>query len=284
MKKYVFIFLLIFMISCDDNVDLIPPRLTISYDTTATLSVISPIIVTVSGYANEDLVSFKFITQPYLFEYDTVFPTYTHNFTKEIEIKITDKYLENLTSDSLMTLKFEIKDGFNTVTDEKHIRITNAYPLYELSFSKLCYKKDSAFFYSFDFKQSLDFQQISNSVFDIVGLYDDSLGFILASADAFYISQKLNELAYIYDSSHRRHTSLQKLNVDFNDVTAKYLYYLTVGEQSIDDNGGNGTGVNDLKVGDVVAFKMNGDVKGVIGITGEDVTNKRMTFTVKIQQ
>lgn len=285
MKKYVFIFLSMIFTACvTTEPTLKPPTLKISPDTITGISVISPTTFTINGNANEDIVDFSVTTMPYIDEFDTTFASFTHSFSKQLTFRLTDANMPELDADSIINVVFEISDMFSSTKVERYMKVYNGYPLYDIDSAKLCYMYDSAFFYSFDYFSEFTFSEIQNYIFDLVVLYDDNLGFIIASADAFYISQKLNELAYIYNSSNRRHTSLSKISIGFNDVTAKYLYFLSVSEQYINDNGGNGVGVDHLEVGDVIAFKHLNGKKGAILITEADPINKKLAFTFKFQQ
>ncbi|MBN2663954.1 MAG: hypothetical protein JXR68_09925 [Bacteroidales bacterium] len=284
MKKYVFIFLSMIFAACvTTEPTLKPPLMKIFPDTIVGISVISPVSFTINGSANEDIVNFSVTTTPFIDEFDTIFPSFTHSFSKQFVFALTDANMPDLDADSTITVIFEVNDSYNKTVVERYMKVYNGYPLYSVDSTELCYMYDSTFFYSLDYFSDFTFSQIQNFIFDMVVLYDNNLGFVIASPDAFYISQKLNELAYIYNSSNRRHTSFSKISIGFNAVTAKYLYFLSVSEQYINENGGNGVGVDHLEVGDVIAFKHNNGKKGAILITQADPVTKKLAFTFKFQ-
>jgi len=284
MKKYVFVFLTVLFAACiQDDPVLKPPVLTISPDTTAYISVIKPVEFKIEGYANEDLVDFEISTSPFIDEFDTLFPSFTHNLSKEFKFNLTATNMPELGSDSIITVTFRLSDSYNTTIVERYLKVYNGYPEYIVASSSMWYKADSSFFYSFDYFNEFTFTQIQDYSFDLVALYDDDLGFILASPDAFYISQKLNELAYIYSSSNRRRTQLSRITTPYENITSKFLYELSVSEQYIDENGQNGVGVENLQVGDVLVFNHNDGRKGAIHITETDSLARKLSFDFKLQ-
>ena len=128
------------------------------------------------------------------------------------------------------------------------------------------------------------YDSINSDNLDLVVVYDNELGFILASPNAFFISQAMVDLNYNYSNSGKNHTSLTKFSTSMEQITPKFLYYMEVFDSYIDDNVGYGVGVANLLIGDMLAFETQDNRKGVLIITDLNYSTKSLTFFMKIQK
>ena len=286
MKKILFIIALFFVFSCDIQTGIIPPELSVSpNDDTLEISSISDVTFYVSGTADEDLTRFKIVTDPYVYGLDTLYPTFTHSMGVNAKISIPD-VLPELTDDSLITVTFNLSDAFNSIEIIKYLRVVSGYGFISQDSTKLTYGgRDSLMFYSQNNKTALKYDQITLTNFDMVFIYDDSYGFVLASPDAFFVANNLISLAISgYAASGRNKTKMNKFSTDYNLVDARFLYNLTVSQTFINDDGGNGDGISDVQKDDVIAFENESGLKGIIHITDTDIAKKSLSFEMKIQR
>ncbi len=283
MKKLVFIIFISLLYSCIDRQSPEPPELTVLPDSMINISSINSVSYKVEAFANEDLVDFSVESDPNFLIFDSTFNAFTHYFDYNINVNINDN-LQGLSEDSIITLTFQIRDSYNTSTETRQLKVVNDYPEIKIDSGQMCYNKDSAFFYNFEYKTGYTFAEIEDYKFDLVLLYDDDLGYIFASPSAFYISQKLDEFNYQYNSSNRRNTKLAQINTIFDEITAKNLYNLNVSEEYINDNQGNGVGVNDLLTGSMLSFELDNGLKGILIITFINESAKKVYFKYKIQK
>lgn len=284
MKKYLFIFLTIILVACENNLpEIDPPELSVSPDTIVNISTLNSAKFQITGFSSEDLITFSVSTTPYFENYDTIFPSFTHNIVKEIKFILSEVNMPVLTEDSLINVSFKLSDNFNTTEIKRTLRVVDDYPKLLVDSSYLVCLKDSSFFYSFQYLRPFNFIEISDFSFDLVALYDDDFGFVLASPDANFISQKLVEFTYFYNTTGKQHTSLSRVSLDFNDITPQFLQNMSPNEQFINDNGSNGVGVTLVHQGDVITYYDDNEKKGAILITEADINTKRLSFTFKYQ-
>lgn len=283
MKNVMFILGLLLIFSCFPNQDIIPPDLTVSPSDTTEISSISPVTFNILGFGNEELSRFKISTVPFVYSEDTSFVALTNSIVLKSKISIIDNIPE-LGEDSIITVTFKLIDKYNTTEIVRYLKVISGYGYVDEDSAKLLYGTDTNFFYSCSTKSSFSFSEITKTNIDLVFIYDATDGFVLASPNAFYISDKLNFIGLFYDATGRNQTKMNKFSTDFSQVDAKFLYYLTVSGSFINDNGGNGYGSSNLKANDVIAFETENLKKGMIKIISTSIPEKSITFKIKIQK
>jgi len=283
MKKIYFILIITLFFSCFEKQTMYSPTLTIEPDSIENISPINPVEYILDGYASEDLTYFKVETYPFIYKFDTVFPPYTHKLEYELVLSLPE-FLNNLPEDSIINVTFTLADAFNKTEIQRQLRVIYGFPAFITDSVTLVYEKDSTMFFSFETGNVLNFDEIEDTNFDIVLVYDNVLGFILCSPDAFYVSPKMVELQHYYTITGKKHTAITLFSTSMNLVDAKFLYYMSVGDAYIDNNLANGVGVESLQVGDMLAIKCDNGKKGVLEIYEINTVTKSLSYFVKVQK
>jgi len=282
MKNVLFILGLLLFFSCFPNQDIIPPDLNVSPTDTVEISSISPVTYDISGFGNEELKRLKIFTVPYVFSKDTSFIALTHSFSFKSKITIIDDIPE-LGDDSIISVSFKLSDNYNSTEIVRYLKIISGYGYIDEDSEKLVFNSftDTNFFYSCVTKSSLKLSEITKTNNDFAFIYDTTDGFVLASSDAFYISQKLHSF---YDATDKNQTTMNKFSTDFEEIDSKFLYYLTISGTYINNDAGLGNGISELKTGDIIAFETQNSKKGIIQILSTNIPEESITFRMKIQR
>ncbi len=286
MKKILFIASLFLLFSCLPKQQIIPPTISVSpADSVLCISAITKVTYHIKGRGDEDLTAFKITTKPYIFYKDTTYGVFTHSMEYVATISIPDN-LPELGADSLIAVTFTLSDAFNDAKAVRYLRVVPGYGSVLTDSTTMCYNSDSAFFFSFENNRLYKYSEISatDTNFDLVMMYNSSDGFVFASPDAYYVSQKISDIGLSYSGSGRIKTIMNKSTIDFSDVDARFLYNLTVSGSYINDDGNLGNGVAGLKAGNVVAFETHAKKKGIIKITNIDANLKTLSFKYAIQK
>ncbi len=268
--------------NCEPEPKMEPPTLNITPQDTQEISSIFPVTFHINGFANEDLKSFNISTAPYFFEFDSIFGTFKHTLEMDITIELPE-LLPDLTSDSLISVTFELSDNYDKTTIIRILKVVDGFPPIITNSATLTYKHDSALFYSFDTETALTFEQITDRNFDLILLKDDTYGFVLASPSAALPANTLTDIGYTYSASNKNKTSMMNFNTNFDDVDNRFIYYLDVSNSYIDDNVGYGVGITNLEENDIIAFKTFSGKKGVMMITHIDSLTNSLSFSYKYQ-
>ncbi|MBN2893750.1 MAG: hypothetical protein JXL97_17910 [Bacteroidales bacterium] len=282
MKKIIFIIIVGLFVSCIQKIPPDPPILTVKPDTNVIISPIDPVTFVINGYSAEDLTRFEIETTPFFYATDSVFKSFTHEYNFEATLNFPE-ILPGLTEDSIVTVTFHLFDGFNSTLKTVKMRVVSGYPIIRQDTATLVFGHDTTMFYASKYGEELYYISNEDLSIDFVLVYDNTLGFVIASPDAFYVSQKMVDLSYIYTTIGKNHTKITKFSTTIGSVTPKFLYYMTVSDAYINDNAGNGVGEEDLKIGDMLAFKCGDGRKGVLQVTDVNHATKSLTFFVKVQ-
>ncbi len=283
MKKLIFLIPILFIYSCIVKVPPDPPTLTVRPDTNITISPISPVLFTVTGSGNEDLTGFSIETDPFFYESDTTFTTFIHEFDYKITIRIPE-ILPNLEDDSIVKITFKLKDYYNATKEDVYVKVLSGYPQYRADTAVLTFAEDTTMFYSTEYAMPMYFESYENLNIDLILLYDTDLGFVLASPDAFYASQKFASLGYSYNVASKNHTKIARFNTNMSLITPKFLYYMEIVEAYINDNSGSGVGEENLQIEDMLAFECDDGRKGVLQVTQINEATHSLTFFIKVQR
>lgn len=283
MKKiYLFLITMLFF-SCFEKQTILKPTLVILPDTTVNISLISPVAFSLNGFSNEDLKNFKVETHPFIYKFDSIFPEYTHKLEYQLILTLPE-VMNNLPEDSIINVTFTLTDYFNITEINQQLKVIYGFPSFISDSVTLVFDNDTTMFFSFETGNVLSFNEIEDLNFDIVLVYDDDLGFILASPDAFYVSPKMVEILYYYTTTGKKHTALSSFLTSMDLIDAKFLYYMSVGDAYIDNNRANGVGVENLQVGDMLAIECSNGKKGVLEVYNINTETKSLSFFVKIQK
>ncbi len=262
------------------------PILTITPDSTVEISSVTPVTYILDGFSNEDITELKIESTPYFFEYDTLFGIFNHTVSKKIKIQISDN-IAGLGTDSIITITFYLSNNYKTTEEVRLLKVVDGYPDITTGTATLYFAFDSTMFYNFDYYTEVSFFQIDDVSPDIAMLYDYKYSgaweFIIASPDASVVEDEMYTLLYSYSAIGKRRTSISRLNTDYESIDPRALYFLSVSEEYINDNVGNGVSIAKVNVGDVFAFKLKNELKGVFRITEIDETTKKLSFEYKIQ-
>jgi hypothetical protein len=276
--------LMFFLFSCKKP-PMLPPSITVfPEDSIIQISPVKPDTFRIKAFSNEDLYKLEIYTNPNIYSLDSVFPTFTHSLDFSIIISVGDQ-IQSLPEDSIIKLKFTLRDHYMFDTVVKYLKLVSGYGKISEDSAELSYGHDSAFFYSFESKVALTFNNIQKKKFDLIFIDDTSgsNGFILCSPDAFYPSNKLSEIAYNYNATDQNHTKINGFATDYSDIDAKFLYNLDISDGYINDNEGDGGGHAHLKKGDILAFQLASGRKGVLKVTKLDSAKLKIGFVYKIQ-
>lgn len=282
MKKILIVLIIFALGSCGQQ-KLEPPQMTISpQDSIITISAISPVTFDVNIFSNEDLKRFEIKTEPFIFKVDTNFSGFIHKMRYKKTVEIPDTIV-GLGADSLIKVTFIASDAYNSEEQYRFLKIESGYPKLISDSETLYFEFDSAMFYSAIDTVRLSFNEIAHN-FDIVMLYDQNDGFVLASPDAFYVKLKMSSLGYNYDDTEQRTTKFLKFSTDFEQITPKFVYNLNIKDSYIDENAGYGYGIASLQKNNTVAFETDEGKKGVLIIDSLNADKKMMQFRVKVQE
>lgn len=275
--------LTIFALGSCGNTELEPPKMTIlPDDSIISISPINPVTFNVSVFSNEDLKKFEIETDPFVFKFDTSFSGFMHELKYRKKIEIPDT-IAGLASDSLIHITFRASDAYTTVEQHKILKVESGYTNLINDTQTLYFQVDSAMFYSAIDTVSLKFDEI-NYNFDVVMIYDQNDGFVLASPDAYYVKLKMPSLSYSYDNTGQRTTKFLKFSTNFDEITPRFVFYLDVNDSYIDENAGYGYGVAYLQKNNTIAFETDEGKKGVLIIDSLNSDTKMMQFRVKVQE
>lgn len=282
MKNIFFLVLVSLFASCIVKVPPDPPTLTVKPDTNVEISPISPVTFTIKGFGAEDLTKFEIETTPFFYKTDTVFQTFVHSYDFEPTLHIPE-LLPGLGEDSIVKVVFTLYDGFNAAQKTVNMKVVSGYPVISQDTAKLTYSKDTMYFYSTRYKEEMYYESQEDRELDFVLIYDETLGFVLASPSAFFVSTSLLDFGLTYNTSGKNHTRITRFTTPMGAVTPKFLYYMEVTDSFIDNNTGNGVGEENLEVGDMLAFETNDGRKGVLQVTSVNHNTKSLSFYMKIQ-
>jgi len=284
MKKY-FIIILLFLnvlVSCVEIQPSQPPTITITPDELTEISILKPVIYTVTVFSNEDLKKFKLTSTPTIFVKDTTFGEYSHHLTFSFSLK-----LPNITystyNDSLVTLKFEVSDEFNTTIKTSQLKITQGYPAVINKSIELEAQPDGLMFYSFSADSLYTLANVAKDSAELAFVWHSTYKHVLCSPDAHFLNTVLQEY-YPFDNTIMLHTKAQRLYSDWDEIDAKYLYEYVVSEYYINGNLSNGVGVNNCENGYIIGFELIDGRKGALEITNVLKTTNKIYLNIKIQE
>lgn len=282
MKKIFFVILIIWLSSCVTKIPPEAPILSVTPDTNLSISPINPIVFTIDGSGAEKLIDFTIETNPFFYEYDTIFDSFVHFYTQEITVFMPD-ILPGLEVDSTADVIFSLNDGFHKTQKVIPVTIKTGFPMVLSDSTSLTFDVDSSMFYSTIYEMPLSFDSHESPDIDLVLIYDDQIGFTLASPDAVYVSQKMYSLGYTYSNTGKNHTKITPFSTSWQLIDDKFLYYVNVSESYINSNSGYGVGVSGLEIGDMLAFECDDERKGVLRVTNLNPYTKTLSFVIKSQ-
>lgn len=277
----ILVFCFFVLTSCIERIPPAPPTMTISPDTMVEISVLNYIKYNISVHSNEELVGFKLTSSPGIFHKDTSFAKFSHdlNFSFMLELPYMTA---GLPDDSIVTLTMEVSDKYNKTSVTRQMRIIQGYPSYITRNIKL-EMPPNKLFYSFTEDSLFYINDDSNDFTEIAFYWDETFNHVLCSPDAKWLDDKLSS-SYPYDNTIMKHTKMQKLFSDWDDIDAKYLYELIVTDNFINGSPSLGVGVNNLQYHDVVGFELEDGRKGVIQIYQILKASNSISFNIKIQE
>lgn len=269
-------------IKCVKNPDINPPKLTVIPDTVQKATKVSPARFIIKGFSNEILYKLKIWTQPDFYKKDSLLPSLSHFLDDMIIINIPDHIQDSLMYNEFFVV-FELSDEYSTVREVRKVYVDNPYiDLYKDS-TTLCYKKDSAFFFSFA-TGKLKYHEIENNNFDLVFVYDPNLyTFVLCSPNAPFIRQKIIEFGYSYSENSKNITTIQRTYLKEYEINPKTAFDFTVLEEYIGNNKSLGLGLGNIQNNYVIAFKLMNGRKGFIVVKSLDHINRTIKFNYYVQ-
>lgn len=275
-----FLFILL-QISCIKYTEPIPPLMNITPEDTVEISVLNPVVYDIYLHSNEELQTFKMTSKPSIFKENTAFEMFLHDIDFSLTLNLPN-VISDFYIDSLIVLTFEVYDGYTTTTDKRYMKVTQGYPQVVTKTISL-ETPPGQLFYSFssDSLYLVDDENRKNS--EIAYIWEDLYGHVLCSPDSKWLNTQINNY-FPYETSLMKHTKIQKLHSDWEDIDAKYLYEFVSNDNYINGNQNNGVGINLLATGQVIGFQLIDGRKGALEITSVAKSTNKITFNIKIQK
>jgi hypothetical protein len=108
-------------------------------------------------------------------------------------------------------------------------------------------------------------------------------GIILSSPDAIFLEFIFNINFYSgYTTSGKQSTKLQKVDLNYFEITAEQFLELNIVSEYIGDEISNGQGVDSIMTGDIIAFETQDSIKGIIKVNTISKMTAHLNVDVKI--
>ncbi len=200
------------------------------------------------------------------------------NSDKDVDMEL--KKLMDYTSKNNMIQEFS-DDLFKKVVKMK---VVTGYLKVFQDTATLVFNSTGTMFYNTKLGLELDFYYANDLNIDLVLLYDNQLGFVLASPDAPFARQKFQDIGLNYFINEKNHTQITRFSTPMEFITEKFLFYMGLTDSYIADNETFGVGEEQLNVGDILAFKCADERKGVLKVIDINTVNQSLTFFMKVQR
>jgi len=282
MKKTIyFLILIILYSSCSENLQPIPPEITVSPDSIIEISIVKTADFKVEINSTEKLRKLQITSEPSVINIDTSFNQFTHNIELEFKFKIPEVLL-NLITDSIITISFVAIDDYNKTEVKRQVKVIQGYPMIKEYQFKMEPQPNGNIFYSFSKDSLQNVSNYSNSIPELVYLKDNIFGNVICSPDANWIAEELiSQISY--NSNQMNTTNIQKIYTNWLDIDAQYLHELYVSNEYINGSQANGIGIITFKEGNIFAFQLINKIKGVARISSISLIDNSLIFDVKIQ-
>jgi len=120
----------------------------------------------------------------------------------------------------------------------------------------------------------------NNNNADLAFIWQTEYGYTIASPDAKTISSIYEDNSIFYNITNKNHTSIMPFIGDLTDIDELSLNEIQITESTLRRLG---SGVEQLLVGDRIAFKTQKGIKGIMEVTYNSKINKTLYFKVIFQ-
>ncbi len=281
MKKLTYLLVTIILFAGCKPKEPIVPQLNISpTDSIVKCSTIKPAVFHIKARTQEDMKSFHIETNPVIFRFDTLFPSFTHQYIDSFVIKIPEGI--ELSSDSLITAKFSVKDPYNTTTVIKYLRVVDPYPDLIQDTVILYTPLLGKGFYDLATHTALDTTAAAGS-FDIAFVVGNDGAYTITSPNAPWLASTLQGQGINYSVDGQRITKIAKSLVAYNSMDDRYIYYMTVTERYLYNTPSDGIGVEALSIDNTLIFETQDGRKGAMKVLSIRPGSSSIVLAIKYQ-